>query len=1135
MQRTSLLVLLLLVLAALVGCAGETAPPAARGGLLDLSGWDFARDGVVHLDGEWEFHWQHLLSPSEAAVAAAAPTGFFQLPGFWNGHQVAGRTLGGDGYATFRLRVRLPPDTPPLALRIEDQATAYRLWVNGAEVLANGRVGAEAAATIPYYRIHTAALPEGAAALDVLLQVANFHLLRGGPYRKIALGSRAAIESLHTRRFAVDLLLFGVLGIVGLYHVVFFLLRPKDRSPLYFGGFCLAWCASTAFGATGGRFVTLLFPATPWYWLCRADLLGWFASVPLACMFFAALFPAEFSTRLLRAAQAAAALAWTFVLLAPSRCIGWVEVPYQVFSLAMAAYIVAMLVRALRRGRSGAGLILAGFLVFVATVVNDILFMNLVIYSVYLISAGMLAMVGCQSFVLARRFAQSFATVEALTTELEEKNRALSRLDRLKDEFLANTSHELRTPLHGIVGLAESLLAGATGALPPKTRDNLAMIAASGRRLTALINDILDVSRLRHRDLPLRRRPLDLRSLAETVLTVMRPLAQGKPLELQNAVPEGLPPALGDEDRLQQILFNLVGNAIKFTDRGSVRLAAASRNGRLEVTVADTGVGIPEAIQERIFQPFEQGDASDVRAFGGAGLGLAITRQLVELHGGEIAVESAPGAGSRFRFTLPAAADAAPPTPVPAAAPAPVLPPAAPIAADTPPASLPGVEGPVTILAVDDDPVNLQVIVNCLAYRNITLRTAAGGREALELVGQGPPPDLVLLDIMMPRLTGYEVCRKLRQSFPPSVLPVILLTARSGPRDLAQGFAEGANDYLVKPFHKDVLLARVVSQLQLKKAYLTLRENLSLRRELEERARSERELRVVQRRLSVMLDRIDDALLAVNESGEITFCNRRGEELLGRRADALLGRPFLSLVRPAPGGAEAAGTTALTTCFEGAGEPGPALAELATGGGAAVPVRIFPARFEVEEEPVCLMILRPVAGAGERTPAPDLPRSLAAVEALQRNRARLQSIKATLNGLLPVIDAQQPGFLKELSAIDDALESVGRNLLQGEHHESRRHLAVEVMTCALDYWTQCTGLSKADLATQSGLWKTYTNQDGWERTQTLDRYLSIDTFPQRPAWVKVFKTAEYVLAAGKVDSALRARLEVLLTRLRVQK
>jgi two-component system sensor histidine kinase ChiS len=1138
MRRKLLDCLLLLWLAALWGCAGDTPRPTAHQGYLDLSGGDFRRDAVVYLDGQWEFYWERLLTPAEAAGAApAGPTGFFQLPGFWNGHQVAGRALAGDGYATFRLRIRLAPGHPPLALRIEDQSTAYRLWVNGAEVLANGRVGADPAATTPNYRIRTAALPAGAEVLDCLLQVSNFHLLKGGPYRKIALGARAAIEHLHMRRFAIDLLLFGVLGIIGLYHIVFFLLRPKDPSPLYFGGFCLAWCVSTAFGATGGRFITLLFPELPWYWLCRTDLLGWFLSVPLAFMFFAALFPREFSARLMRFTQVTAALFLTYVLLAPSRLIGLAEVPYQVFSLSIAAYIVAMLIRALRHGRRGAGLILAGFLVFVATVVNDILFMNLIIYSVYLISAGMLAMVFCQSFVLSRRFAQTFATVEALTTQLAEKNVALSRVDRLKDEFLANTSHELRTPLNGIIGIAESLVAGATGALPEKTRRNLAMIVASGRRLTALINDILDVSRLRHRDLPLRRQPVDLRTLAETVLTVMRPLAQGKPVELQNEIPADLPPALGDEDRLQQILFNLVGNAIKFTDRGTVRITAASRHGRLEVTVADTGIGIPEALQGRIFQSFEQADASDARAFGGAGLGLAITKQLVELHGGAIAVESAPGAGSRFWFTLPAASGTerpSPPGPAEWAAPAVLT--AAPVDADRPAAPLPGVEGPVTILAVDDDPVNLQVMVNCLAHRNVAVRTAAGGREALEMVAQGPLPDLVLLDIMMPKLSGYEVCRTLRQTYPPSVLPVILLTAKSGSQDLVQGFAQGANDYLVKPFVREELLARVVSQLQLKKAYLTLRENLSLRRELEERTRSERELRVVQRRLSVMLDRIDDALLAVNESGEITFCNRCCEELLGCGAEALLGRPFHALVRPATGaGGAAGGTEALRLCFDGPGGPVPGVVDLAPSDGAVCPVRIFPARFEVEEEPVCLMILRPGGEPGEGGQALDLPRSLAAVEALQHNRARLQSIKSSLNGLLPLIDAQQPGFLKELTAIDEALESVGRNLLQGEPHESRRHLAVEVMTCALDYWTQCTGLSKADLAAQSTLWKTYTNRDGWERTQTLDRYLTIATFPQRPAWVKVFKTAEYVLAAGTVDSALRARLEVLLTRLRVQK
>ncbi|MFZ7127525.1 MAG: ATP-binding protein [Desulfobacterales bacterium] len=1135
MHRILLYSLLLIGVTAFCGCTAENPRPVARAGCLDLSGWDFSRGRVVYLDGEWDFYWKRLVAPADAA---GAPDGGFHLPDYWNGHRLAGRALGGDGWATFRLRIALPPGQPDLALRIEDQSTAYRLWINATEVMANGRVGADAASTTPDYQVRTASLPTHAGTLDCLLQVANFHATRGGPYRKIALGSRTAIDELHVRRFAIDVLLFSVLGIIGLYHLVFFLLRPNDRSPLYFGGFCLCWCLSTAFGGTGGRFITLIFPDLPWYWLCRTDILGWFASVPLATMFFAALYPDEFSTLVTRLVQITAVLFILYGFLAPSRLLGWIEIPYQIFSMATALYIVSALCRSLRRGRSGAALILAGFLVFVATVVNDILFMNMVVYSVYLISAGMLAMVLSQSFVLSRRFARSFAMVESLTAELAGKNITLSRLDTLKDEFLANTSHELRTPLNGIVGLAESLVAGATGALPEKTRRSLGMIAASGRRLGALINDIVDMSRLRNHELALRRQPVDTRALTETVLAVMRPLAQGKSLALLNEIPDGLPALLGDEDRLQQILYNLVGNAIKFTDRGTVRITACAMDGTVEMTVADTGIGIPLEHQERIFHPFEQADASETRVFGGAGLGLAITRQLVELHGGGISVASAPGAGSRFRIRLPAAPAGVVEVPRTATA-SPVVATAAPevlVSAAEPTELLAGIAGHVTILAVDDDPVNLQVIVNSLAYRNVTVRTAGDGRYALEIIGMDPLPDLVLLDIMMPRVNGYDVCRKVRQSYPPQVLPVILLTARIGAQDLAQGFAEGANDYLAKPFAKEELTARVVSQLQLKQAYVTLRENLSLRRELEERKRSERQLRLMQRRLSFMLDSIEDALLAVNESGEVAFCNQRCEALLGCGAEALLGRPFRTLLRQeAREKGSAAGGESLRSYIDGPDRLQPVEVDLVKSDGTACPVRIFPSCFEVEEDAVCLLILRRAASPNESGSAPDLPQSLAAVEAIRRNRARLQSLKTTLDGLLPFIHHEQSGFLEELVAIDTALEHIGAALLQGERHQTRRHLAVEVMTCALDYWTQCTGLSKADLATQSKLWKTYTNQDGWERTQTLDRYLAIESFPQRPAWLKIFKTAEYVLAAGTVDSALRARLEALLTRLRVRK
>jgi two-component system, sensor histidine kinase ChiS len=748
-------------------------------------------------------------------------------------------------------------------------------------------------------------------------------------------------------------------------------------------------------------------------------------------------------------------------------------------------------------------------------------------------------MVLIQSLAIARRFACSFTAVESLTGELEEKNRALSRLDQLKDEFLAKTSHELRTPLHGIIGIAESLLAGAAGRIDGATEKNLTLIAASGRRLAGLINDILDFSRLRHNDIRLHFRSLDLAAVTETVLTVLRPLAAGKPLVLHNDVPADLPLVRGDEDRLQQILFNLLGNAVKFTDRGEIRVSAGMVGGVVAVAVADTGIGIPLDRLETIFNSFEQVDATDGRAHGGTGLGLAITRNLVELHGGRISVASELGRGTVFTFTLPVAADESFPVggqALPKTMPAGAVPdPGSP--RSEPEQDLAGFAQTVRVLVVDDDPVNLQVLGNHLLFANVQVSAVADATRAMTIVDSGDPPDLVLLDIMMPRITGFELCRWLRERFSPSELPVIMLTAKNGVSDLLQAFDHGANDYLVKPFSREELLARVTSQLKLKESYRTLRENLSLHRQLEERRQSELELRVVHRQLGWMLDSVDDALLAVNESGEITFCNRVCEELLGCGAEELLGRPLPPLVRSV-GERPVAGDVgeAIARCFTGPGHRDLGVLAMIRCDGAPVTVRLTLSPLATEGEPVCLLIIRPRSGslsAGERQAV--LDQNLAAIEALSGNRDRLRSIKDSLNGLLPLIDGQQPGFLGELAAIDETLGRVCSDLLRGEDFESRRHLAVEVMQCSLDYWTESTSLTKAELARRSRLWSVYTNQDGWERTQTLDRYLQIATFPQKPQWFKVLKTADFVLANCTPPSAFRARLETLLTRLRVSR
>ncbi|MEN9494696.1 MAG: hypothetical protein RJA89_939, partial [Pseudomonadota bacterium] len=233
----------------------------------------------------------------------------------------------------------------------------------------------------------------------------------------------------------------------------------------------------------------------------------------------------------------------------------------------------------------------------------------------------------------------------------------LTQIDKLKDEFLANTSHELRTPLNGIIGLAESLRDGVAGDVSPKMKYHLSLIADSGKRLASLVNDILDFSQLKNKGITLNKKPIDIRVLVDVVFTLSKPLLADKSVIFANNIPKNLPSAYADEDRVMQILHNLIGNAIKFTDRGLINVSAAVIDDFLQIEVGDTGTGIPADRIDDIFESFTQLEGGIDRAQGGAGLGLSVTKQLVELHGGSIRVESVLGIGSTFYFTLPTSYD----------------------------------------------------------------------------------------------------------------------------------------------------------------------------------------------------------------------------------------------------------------------------------------------------------------------------------------------------------------------------------------------------------------------------------------------------------------------------------------------
>lgn len=428
---------------------------------------------------------------------------------------------------------------------------------------------------------------------------------------------------------------------------------------------------------------------------------------------------------------------------------------------------------------------------------------------------------------------------------------ALETASVMKDRFLANTSHELRTPLNGIIGMTEGLLSDSQSRLSPEAREDLSTILSSGNRLRNLINDILDFSRLKYGTLTMNPEALHLNDHLPEVLELLRSAYKSPGLEWDNRLSAALPRVWADKERVEQILFNLLGNAAKFTDQGRISISASLHGeafggglGEMEIRVDDSGPGIPVEDRERIFLDFETGEDSDVRVHGGTGLGLAISRYLTEAMGGRIWVDESPQGGARFAFTLPLAERG-----LPAAESKPESSPesstespgaieeglAVPLLAAEPEASMEGgaeelgseAADPLqrhssqlahyqdyTILVVDDESVNRRVMGRQLSNYGFQVREARHGEEALQLLEQ-ETPHLVLLDVMMPRMSGYEVCRRIRETRSLNSLPVIMLTAKNQLSSLLEGFEAGANDYLTKPVVQKELFLRIRTHLEL--------------------------------------------------------------------------------------------------------------------------------------------------------------------------------------------------------------------------------------------------------------------------------------------------------------------------------
>ncbi len=378
---------------------------------------------------------------------------------------------------------------------------------------------------------------------------------------------------------------------------------------------------------------------------------------------------------------------------------------------------------------------------------------------------------------------------------------AAEQASEAKSQFVANLSHELRTPMNGIIGMTDLAL---DESITPMVREYLLTVKSNARLLLELLNELLDFSKLEAGHFVLDSRPLSLRELLADVLRNFGYRAQEKGLlldfQLDPAVPDAL---LGDELRLRQVLINLLSNAVKFTESGSVRLEVrrdmeTPAEAYVQISVQDTGIGIPLQDQQRIFAPFMQVDASTTRRHGGTGLGLTIASDLIRAMGGRLAVKSEPGKGSTFFFTIPLAK--APPQPPPRERPK---------LSSTSSKSGERLEA-LRVLLAEDVPTNQLVIRRILEKRGHTVVVAQDGREAVERV-QAEEFDLILMDVQMPEMDGLQATVLIRSMPGLPRVPIIALTAHAMPGDKQRCEAAGMDAYLTKPIDAAELVQVVES------------------------------------------------------------------------------------------------------------------------------------------------------------------------------------------------------------------------------------------------------------------------------------------------------------------------------------
>lgn len=777
-------------------------------GQLDLRNIDEFE--TITLDGEWNFYPYQFLIDDNIDIKNKENTSLITVPGGWNKYLEEGKDTP-FGYGSYHLRILVDPDDEKTySVNVSSIRSASELYVNNRYLSGDGTVAKNARLArernIPYIASFTA---DENGVIDLVIQVSNYKDVRdSGIIRTIKFGE----ESFITEEKTLSLMLQVIVGIVfllhGIYALILFFMGHRDKVLLYFSILMTCLVFFNLFG-TDEKVLASWIPLS-YNISFKLVHLSW----ALGCIVLLNLIHDKVKDIWRKFVTV---LIWVgyveilFTLILNTTQILNIQSIYLIHSLIALSLTIYYFPKTVFKEKVEKYLIIITFM----TLVNQAIWLTYflwtgikIMYYPFDIMIGLFALAS----IWFRRSAQAHFKVEQLAEKLKQE-------DQLKDEFLANTSHELRNPLHSILNMLNSVLEINRSSLDNKSKQNIELALQMGRHMSLTLDDLLDMMHLKEGRPRLNVKNISLNPIVTGLLDMMKFLSQEKDVTFVNNIQTDFPKVYADENRVIQILFNLLHNAMKYTNKGKVYIDGNVLDNMVEISIIDTGIGMGDQEVKKVFEPYKRLVGEDSDDKDGVGIGLTICKQLVEIQGGTMTISSIVEEGSKFTFTLPVAKSEENGIANKYFTPN-ILTEGEPniqqILSNKDDKGANFINRP-QILIVDDEPINIQVVKMILAEENYDITSVTNGKKVLKLIHEREW-DLIISDVMMPIMSGYELTRLIREKFSVTELPILLLTARSQSTDIQTGFLVGANDYVTKPVEPLELISRVHLLIQVKQS-----------------------------------------------------------------------------------------------------------------------------------------------------------------------------------------------------------------------------------------------------------------------------------------------------------------------------